>query len=96
MRPEEIHDIPVRDTALLKRIRESIAEEVAAEMGRQCRTQEDLEAATGISQSAISYRLRGISAFHAEELVVIARFLGVPVTQFFEACPARLFVQATP
>lgn len=75
----------MRDTSLLKRIRESIADEVAAEMSRQGKTQEDLEAATGISQSAISYRLRGISAFHAEELVLVARFLAVPVARFLEA-----------
>jgi transcriptional regulator with XRE-family HTH domain len=77
-----IQDALMTEAPTLQALRECIATEVGAEMTRQGKTQDDLAAAVGISQSRVSYRLRAVSAFHAEELILIARWLGVPVTQF--------------
>jgi transcriptional regulator with XRE-family HTH domain len=70
------------DLAPLKELRKRIAGEVRAEMARQGKTQLELAEAIGITQPTVSYKLRATSAIHAEELVMIANWLGVPAAQF--------------
>jgi transcriptional regulator with XRE-family HTH domain len=79
----------MKDTALLIRLRTSIAAEIRAEMARQNKTQSELAEAIRTTQATASYRLRGLNAFAAEELVLIADWLGVPVTQFLVLEPAE-------
>lgn len=67
--------------------RQSIATEVRAELARQSKTQRDIADILGVPQSAVSLRLSGQRAFRAEELVILADALGVPVDRFL-AIPA--------
>ncbi len=61
-----------------------IAAEVLAEMGRQRKTHEDLAAVLGVTKQSVSLRLREGTpqAFRAEELLAVAEWLQVPITQF--------------
>lgn len=63
-------------------VRAKIAAEVRAEMARQCKTQRDAAAALGLPQPNVQLRLAGKRAFRAEELAVLADWLGVPAAQF--------------
>ena len=63
-------------------VRDHIAAEVRAEMGRQFKSQTDLAELLGVDQGSASLRLRGTRSFRSEELVAIADWLGVPVAQF--------------
>jgi transcriptional regulator with XRE-family HTH domain len=65
--------------------REVIAAEVRAEMARQQKLQSALGELLGLPQQSISRRLRGEIPFRAEELVRVADWLGVPVSQFLPA-----------
>lgn len=62
--------------------RRYISGEVRAEMARQKKRQDALAAALGISESGASKKLHGERAFRTDELLKLAHFLGVPVTQF--------------
>ena len=62
-------------------VRAMIAAEVRAEMARQNRTQRDLAERLGITQPSVQLRLSGQRPFRAEELPVIADWLGVPASQ---------------
>jgi transcriptional regulator with XRE-family HTH domain len=62
-------------------IRDAIAAEVRAEMARQNKSQRDLGQALDLPQSSVSLRLSGKSAFRADEIVKVARFLGVSITK---------------
>lgn len=66
-----------------------IAAEVLAEMGRQRKTHEDLAGVLGVTKQSVSLRLREGTpqAFRAEELIAVADWLQVPITQF--TTPAR-------
>lgn len=70
-------------------VRAAIAAEVRAELARQSKTQRDVAAALGMEQAGVSLRCRGVRPFRAEELVALAEWLGVPVTQFTSA-PERV------
>lgn len=61
--------------------REAIASEVRALMGRHRVSQTGLAAVLGMSQSALSRRLNAEQPFDADELLAIARFFKVNVTQ---------------
>lgn len=63
-------------------IRQRIAAEVRAEIARQGVTHRQLGNVLGLDQSSTSLRIQGRRPFRAEELVAVAGFLGVPVTQF--------------
>ncbi|MEU5939377.1 helix-turn-helix transcriptional regulator [Micromonospora sp. NPDC047548] len=59
-----------------------IAAEVRAELARQNKTQRDLGDLLHITQPSVQLRLSGQRPFRAEELVLIADWLGVPPAQF--------------
>lgn len=63
-------------------VRAKIAAEVRAELARQNKTQRDVAERLGIAQPSVQLRLTGRRAFRAEELAVIADWLGVPAAQF--------------
>lgn len=69
--------------------RNAIAAEVRAEMARQSKTLADLGNVLGVTRQSMHLRLRGHQAFRGEELVLIARYLGVPTEQFVKPAPAR-------
>lgn len=66
-------------------VRSQIATEVRAEMARQFKTQRDLAKLLAVDQGSASLRLQGERSFRAEELVRVAEWLDVPVTQFTDA-----------
>jgi transcriptional regulator with XRE-family HTH domain len=66
-------------------LRSRVAAEVRAEVARQQKTQQDLAEILGLPQQAISLRLNAKRAFRAEELVVLAEALGVPVDRFLRS-----------
>lgn len=53
---------------------------VKAEMARAGIGQVQLAARLGLSQTAVSSRLRGVVAFNVDELAAVARVLEVPVS----------------
>lgn len=59
------------------RLRDLVAAEVRAEMGRQQVTQVQLSRAIGMSQQSLSERLRGKTPFTTDDLDTIADALGV-------------------
>lgn len=63
---------------------EIVASNVRAEMARRGRTQSQLANCLGVTRPAVSRRLTGQTEFSAGELIETARFLGVPVSTFFE------------
>ncbi len=54
-------------------------------MARQNKAQHELGAVLGLPQQSISFRVRGLRSFRSEELVALALWLRVPVTQFLPA-----------
>lgn len=63
--------------------REQVAAAVRAEMARQRVTQTALAKQLHLSQAAVSRRLKGQVAFDADELVMVAQTVCVPVGAFF-------------
>jgi transcriptional regulator with XRE-family HTH domain len=63
--------------------RTKIANEVRAELARQQKTQRDAADILGLPQQSVQMRLKGKTAFRAEELAALAVGLGVPVSRFF-------------
>ena len=67
-----------------------VGSEVRAELARQGKAQRDLAAHLGLSQTQVSHRLTGKVGFRVQELMQVAAYLGVPVTQFLPRTePAR-------
>jgi transcriptional regulator with XRE-family HTH domain len=66
-------------------VRERVASEVRAELGRQRRTQLELAEVMGVNQSTASRRLAGELEFTVGELHAIAKFFGVPITKLLPA-----------
>jgi predicted XRE-type DNA-binding protein len=62
-----------------------IAAQVRAEISRQMKPQRELVEILGISQAQVSERVRGDVEWRISELVKVADFLGVPLTQFVPA-----------
>lgn len=56
---------------------------VRAEMARRSKSQADIAALLGLSQTAVSRRLKGNVDFSATELETLSREFGVPVGTFF-------------
>lgn len=54
-------------------------------MARQLKLQHDLAAVLGLTQQSVSQRMLGRTPFRAEELVAIAEWLGVSMSQFTPA-----------
>lgn len=65
--------------------RDAIAAEVRAELARQNKTVADLGDVLGVTRQSMHLRLSGQQPFRGEELVLIARYLGVSAEQFFQA-----------
>lgn len=70
-----VHNAYVRDADLI--VREAVAAEVRALMGRHRVSQTGLASVLGMSQSAMSRRLNGEQPFDLDELVKVARYFGV-------------------
>lgn len=76
-------DIPTPATMA----RDAIAAEVRAEMARQNKSLADLGDVLGVTRQSMHLRLRGTQPFRGEELILIARYLGVPAEQFVRVEP---------
>ncbi|MET8908353.1 helix-turn-helix transcriptional regulator [Micromonospora sp. NPDC004551] len=63
----------------------AVASEIRAEMARREMTQQALAPLIGMSQQALSRRLRGEHPFDTAELERVANALGVPVAEFLPA-----------
>lgn len=61
---------------------------VRAEMARKGVSQQTVATALGVKQSAVSARLRGVTPFDVNELVVISTLLGVPFERLVEGVAA--------
>ena len=61
-----------------------IAGNVRAELARQRKTREALRSSLQISRGSMHRRLAGHTSFTADELVLVAQFLDVPVAEFFQ------------
>lgn len=70
--------------------RSAIAAEVRAELARQDKTFNDLAEFMRADKGAVSRRLRGLRSFRAEELALIADWLGVPVSKFVPSAPTEV------
>lgn len=66
----------------------AIAAEVRAELARQRKTHTELAGVIGVDQGSASLRVQGQRSFRAEELVLVAEWLGVPVSQFLSGVAA--------
>jgi transcriptional regulator with XRE-family HTH domain len=64
-------------------LRDRVAEEVRAMMGRRRITGAELARAIGVPQASLQRRLAGRYPFDVDLLEVIAQHFGVPVTAFF-------------
>lgn len=64
---------------MTKSVSASVASNVRAELARRGLTQRELADKLGLTQTAISSRLRGIVAFDVDELAVVAETLGVRI-----------------
>lgn len=59
--------------------RERIAANARAALARRGKTQREAAAALAMPQNSINLRMRGLRSFRAEEIVELARWLGIPV-----------------
>lgn len=73
-----------------RQMRQYIAAEVRAELGRQRKNGNDVAECLGrargkatVSRQAVSAKLRGAVAITPEEIFALATWLEVPVTQFY-------------
>ena len=53
-------------------------------MARRKKSQSDIASQLGLSQAAVSRRLSGDVDFTSSQLVLLARYLDVPVASFFD------------
>lgn len=67
----------------------TIAANIRAELARQGKTQTNLAAHLGISQTVVSFRLRGVTEIGVNELVRIAQYLDVPLEALTEGVSDR-------
>lgn len=58
----------------------TVGDNVAAEMKRRRLSQSVLAQHLGLSQAAVSARLRGVTSWRVDELQVVADALGVPIS----------------
>lgn len=62
-----------------------IAAQVRAEISKQMKPQRELVDLLGVSQAQVSERVRGDVEWRISELVKVAHYLGVPITEFVPA-----------
>lgn len=67
---------------------EAVAAEIRAELARRRIRQAKLAALLGISQVSVSRRLSGETPFDINELVKVAEFLGIPVSDILKGSAA--------
>lgn len=67
---------------------QSVAANIRAEMARRRATQGALAAALGVTQQAVSRRLRGDVEFTVTELQIVAETLGVDPARLLTAPPS--------
>jgi transcriptional regulator with XRE-family HTH domain len=67
---------------------EVVGANVRAEMSRAGKSQNDLAAVLGVTQTAVSKRLRGVTPFDVNEIALVARALDVDMSVLI-ADPAR-------
>lgn len=72
-----------RPAVLVDPRRKRVADEVRACIARKGNPRAEVETAIGISQSALSRKLRGENAFTVDELLSLAQFLDVEAAVFF-------------
>jgi transcriptional regulator with XRE-family HTH domain len=68
-----------------ERARYLVADEIRVLMARHRITQADLGVVLGVTQTAVSKRIRGEVAFDVDELAKIAQHFGIEVTDLLEA-----------
>ncbi|WP_311553067.1 helix-turn-helix domain-containing protein [Propionimicrobium lymphophilum] len=74
---------------------EAVGRRIQAQLLLRGFVQQDLANKLGISQAAVSRRLNGRASFSACDLAVIANWLDVSVSDFFEPLPEqRVLVEA--
>lgn len=72
-----------RRTLSMRQTHPRPASAIRAEMARSNTTQHDVARRLGISQAAVSRRLRGEIPFDADELIALADMLGVTIASLF-------------
>lgn len=75
----------------MNEVRRNVSAAVRVEMARNSLRQADVAEALGLSQQAVSRRLKGAVSFDADELVTLAALFGVPASALIdqpEAMPA--------
>lgn len=76
-------------------LRESVAAEVRALMGRHRVTQVSLAESTGISRSQLSRCLGAKEPFDLDQLVAIARYFDLPISRLIEISPESCWTADT-
>lgn len=71
-----------------------MAANVRAELARRQRTQRDLAVAMGLDEHRVYKRVGGRVPFSADEIVLVARFLGTTVEQLVDLPPTATAVPA--
>lgn len=86
---DELH--PAGDSQLervtsrdMNEVRRSVSSAVRVEMARNSLRQADLAEALGLSQQAVSRRLKGLVSFDADELVTLASLFGVSASALID------------
>lgn len=77
--------MPNHELSAATALRSVIAAKVRGQLAEHRKTQRDLGEALNLPQSAIALRLAGTRPFRAEELGLVAQWLGVPVETFVPA-----------
>lgn len=67
-----------------------VAGNIRAELARQQKTRESLRETLRISRGSLRRRLAGHMSFTTDELVVVAKFLDVPIGDLFRNDSAEL------
>lgn len=65
-------------------VRATVASNIRAEMARASVPQVRVAAVLGISQTAVSKRLRGVIAWRVDEVVKVAALIGVPLADLIK------------
>ncbi|WP_166433923.1 helix-turn-helix domain-containing protein [Mycobacterium paragordonae] len=60
-----------------------IAGTVRAELARQRKSQQELQSRLGVSRATMRRRLTGEQPFDANELIIVADFLGLAASELF-------------
>lgn len=83
--PRAVSDVQVCHTLSCMNVSAVIGERVHTLMWRRRIEQRTVSAALGMTQPALSRKLRGQRLWSVEELVEVAAYLGVPVTDLLPA-----------